>query len=132
MAYIYTPFMKKVLHVTERKRKSNVQHYYKSDDFRAGFKVAKWRMFCHSAWLQISPARFKQVYSDKAVQTPYGSQAGGPNNGRRNSGILRSDNATRQPSGIRSAATTVEGTEMPKEVTVEGKIFPSMKSAADL
>ena len=24
-------------------------------------------MFCHSAWLQISPARFKQVYSDKAV-----------------------------------------------------------------
>ena len=26
----------------------------------------------------------------------------------------------------------LEGTEMPKEVTVEGKIFPSMKSAADL
>ena len=24
-------------------------------------------MFCHSAWLQISPARFKQVYSDKAL-----------------------------------------------------------------
>jgi hypothetical protein len=23
-------------------------------------------MFCHLAWLQISPARFKQVYSDKA------------------------------------------------------------------
>jgi hypothetical protein len=61
MAYIYTPFMKKVLHITERKRKSNVQHYCKSDDFRAGFKVAEWRMFCHSAWLQISPARFKQV-----------------------------------------------------------------------
>jgi len=30
-------------------------------DFRAGFKVAKWGVFCHSAWLQISPARFKQV-----------------------------------------------------------------------
>jgi hypothetical protein len=66
MAYIYTPFMKKVLHITERKRETNVHHYCKSDDFRAGLKVAKWRMFCHSAWLQISPARFKQVYSDKA------------------------------------------------------------------
>ena len=39
--------MKKVLHITERKRKSNVHHYCKSDDFRAGFKVAEWRMFCH-------------------------------------------------------------------------------------
>ena len=67
MAYIYTPFMKKVLHITERKRKSNVHHYCKSDDLRAGFKVAKWEMFCHSAWLQISPARFKQVYSDSAI-----------------------------------------------------------------
>jgi hypothetical protein len=64
MTYVNTPFMKKVLHITERKRKSNVQHYCKSDDFRASFKVAKWRMFCHSAWLQISPARFKQVLSD--------------------------------------------------------------------
>jgi hypothetical protein len=68
MAYIYTPFMKKVLHITKRKRKSNVHHYCKSDDFRAGFKVAKWGTFCHSAWLQISPARFKQVYSDSAGQ----------------------------------------------------------------
>ena len=59
--YIYTSLMKKVLHITQRKRKSNVQHYGKSDDFRAGFEVAKWGRFCHSAWLQISPARFKQV-----------------------------------------------------------------------
>ena len=68
MAYIYTPFMKKVLHITKRKRKSNVHHYCKTDDFRAGFEVAKWGTFCHSAWLQISPARFKQVYSDSALQ----------------------------------------------------------------
>ena len=67
MAYIYTSLMKKVLHITQRKRKSTVHHYGKSDDFRAGFKVAKWGVFCHSAWLQISPARFKQVYSDKAA-----------------------------------------------------------------
>ena len=33
--------------------------------------------------------------SEPIVQTPSGSQVGGPNNGRRNSGILRSDNATR-------------------------------------
>ena len=68
MAHIDTAFMKKVLYITERKRKSNVHHYCKSDDFRAGFEVAKWRVFCHSAWLQISPARFKQVYSDSATQ----------------------------------------------------------------
>jgi len=70
MAYIYTPFMKKVLHITKRKRKSNVHHYCKTDDFRAGFEVAKWGTFCHSAWLQISPARFKQVYSDSALAQP--------------------------------------------------------------
>jgi hypothetical protein len=67
-AYIYTPFIKKVLHITKGKRKSNVQHDCKSNDFRAGFKVAKWRVFCHSAWSQISPARFKQVYSDKTYK----------------------------------------------------------------
>ena len=33
---------------------------------RAGFEVAKWGTFCHSAWLQISPARLQQVYSDSA------------------------------------------------------------------
>ena len=71
-AYIYTPFMKKVLYITERKRKSNVHHYGKSDDFGAGFEVAEWRVFCHSAWLQISPARFKQVYSDSAGQIHMG------------------------------------------------------------
>jgi hypothetical protein len=27
-------------------------------------------MFCHLAWLQISPARFKQVYFDKAGKGP--------------------------------------------------------------
>ena len=66
MTYANAPLIKKVLYITERKREANVRHYCKSDDFRAGSEVAKWRMFCHSAWLQISPARFKQVYSDKA------------------------------------------------------------------
>ena len=61
MAHIYTPFMKKVLHITERKRETNIKHYCKSDDFRAGFEVAEWGVFCNLGWLQISPALFKQV-----------------------------------------------------------------------
>ena len=41
MTYVNAPFMKKVLHIAERKRKSNVHHYCKSDYFRAGFEVAE-------------------------------------------------------------------------------------------
>ena len=40
-------FAQQVLHITERKRKTNVQHDCKSDDLRAGFKVAEWRVFCN-------------------------------------------------------------------------------------
>jgi len=39
------------LHITERKRKSNVHHCCKTNDFRTGFKVAEWRMFCHPKML---------------------------------------------------------------------------------
>ena len=59
--YVNTPFMKKVLHITERKRETDIQHYCKSDDVWTGFKVAKRRLFCHSKMLQSSPARFKLV-----------------------------------------------------------------------
>ena len=69
MTYVNAPFMKKVLYITKRKWKTNIHHYGKSDDFRARLKVAKWRMLCHSAWLQISPARLKQVYSDSTIIT---------------------------------------------------------------
>ena len=62
-------------------RKLNIHHYWKSDDFSAGFKVAKWEPFCHLAWLQISPARFKQVYSDKILLTDTAIR--GPVYGRR-------------------------------------------------
>ena len=61
MANVDTPFMKKVLHITELKRETNVHHYCKSDDFRAYFKVAEWRMFYHLRTLQINPARFNRV-----------------------------------------------------------------------
>ena len=36
----------------------------------ASFEVAEWGVFCHSETLQISPARFKQVYSDSARKRP--------------------------------------------------------------
>jgi len=61
MAYIYTPFMKKVLYITKRKWKSNVHHYCKPDDVRTGFKEVKRRLFCHPKMLQSSPACFKYV-----------------------------------------------------------------------
>ena len=61
MAYIYTPFMKKILHITERKWETDTKYYCKSDDIWTGFKVAKRRLFCHSKMLQSSPARFKLV-----------------------------------------------------------------------
>ena len=45
MAYVNAPFMRKVLHITKLKQKTNVQHECKSGDFRAYFKVAEWRIF---------------------------------------------------------------------------------------
>ena len=48
MAYIYTPFMKKVLHITERKRETNVHHYCKSDDLGALLEIFEGVLCCHS------------------------------------------------------------------------------------
>ena len=59
-AHVDTPFMKKVLYITKRKWKTNIQHDCKSDDFRAGFEVAEWGVFCHSERLQSHPTRLKQ------------------------------------------------------------------------
>jgi hypothetical protein len=66
MTYINTPLMKKVLHITQRKRISDIQHYSQTNDLGTGFEITEWGMFCHQARLQISPARFKQGYSDSA------------------------------------------------------------------
>ena len=61
MTYVNAPFMKKVLHIAKRKWKTNTQHDCKSDDFRAGFEVAEWGVFCHSAWFESIAARIKKV-----------------------------------------------------------------------
>ena len=47
MTYANAPFMKKVFYIAKRKWEPNIQHYCKTDDFRAGFELAKWRVFCH-------------------------------------------------------------------------------------
>ena len=39
MTYINAPFMKKVFHITERKRKTDVQHYCQTDDLGARFEI---------------------------------------------------------------------------------------------
>ena len=41
MAYIYTPLMKKVLHIAERERKPNVQHHSQADNLRARFESSE-------------------------------------------------------------------------------------------
>ena len=101
MAHIYTPFMKKVLNITERKRKSNIHHYCKSDDFRAGFKVAEWRRFCHPAWYKVAltalsklpltvlrPALSRAVRLDTANPARAWRAAAGPRQRHRGRGRL--------------------------------------------
>ncbi len=41
IAYIYASFMQKVFYISERERKSYIQHDCKLDDLRAGFEIAK-------------------------------------------------------------------------------------------
>jgi hypothetical protein len=67
MADFDTTLVQKVFDVAERKRKSNIKHHIQADDLRVGFKVAKWRAFCHPKRLGCCPARLKRVLSDNAV-----------------------------------------------------------------
>ena len=67
MAYIYTPFMKKVLHITERKRETNVHHHRQADNLGAGFEIAEGAAFCHQETLTDRPAWLNQISSDTSV-----------------------------------------------------------------
>ena len=67
MAYIYTPLMKKVLHIPERQRKSDVQHHRQADNLTARFEIAKWVSFGHPARLRNHPARLKSVSFDSTA-----------------------------------------------------------------
>ena len=64
MTYANAPFMKKVLHITKRKRKPDVQHHSQADDLRARFEAPEWGVFCQTARLRNGPARLKLVLSD--------------------------------------------------------------------
>ena len=67
MAHIYATFMKQVLYVSKRKRKSHVHHHGQADNLRAGFEIPKWGAFDHPARLRNRPARLKSVLSDKTL-----------------------------------------------------------------
>ena len=41
IAYIYSTFMKQVLHISQREWKSHIKHNCKLDDLGAGFEIAK-------------------------------------------------------------------------------------------
>ena len=62
MADVDPTLMKKVFYIAKRKWEPHIQHHSQKDDLWAGFKVAEWRVFCHSAWSKISPARLKRFY----------------------------------------------------------------------
>ena len=62
MTYVNAPFMKKVLYITERKRKSNVHHNRQADDFGRRLEVLEWVAFCHSVKLDHRPARLNKVF----------------------------------------------------------------------
>lgn len=51
--------VQQVLDIPERKRKANVQHDRKADDFRAGSKAAKQVRIAHPRMLRVGPARLK-------------------------------------------------------------------------
>ena len=42
---LHTPFLKKVLHITERQREKDIQHYCKSDNVWTVFKEMKSKVF---------------------------------------------------------------------------------------
>ena len=43
--YLHPPFMKKVLHITERQRETDMQQYFKLDNVWTVFKVVKSKVF---------------------------------------------------------------------------------------
>jgi hypothetical protein len=68
MADFDTTLVQQVFDVAKRKRKSNIKHRNQADDLRAGFKVAKWRAFCHPKRLGWCPARLNKFSSDRRKQ----------------------------------------------------------------
>ena len=68
MTNINAPFMKKVFNIAKRKGKPDVHHYRKADDFRRGFEIAKWVLFCHARRLVDEQIPIKQFSSDSTAE----------------------------------------------------------------
>ena len=67
MANINATLMQQILHISKRKRKPEVHHHRKADDFGRRLEVAKWAAFCHPPKLRGCPARLNQFCSDSAT-----------------------------------------------------------------
>jgi hypothetical protein len=59
VAYIYTTFVKEILDIAQRERKSDVQHDHQADDFGAGFEALEGGALGHPERLRKPPARLK-------------------------------------------------------------------------
>jgi hypothetical protein len=68
VTHVNASFVQKVLYTPEGKRKPDIHHHRKTDDFWAGFEVAKRRAFCHEQKLIRRPALHNRVSSDTASQ----------------------------------------------------------------
>jgi hypothetical protein len=66
MADVDAAFVQKILHISKRKRKTNVHHNSQADDLGTGFEITKGGTFCHPATLIAHPARLNKFSSDSA------------------------------------------------------------------
>jgi hypothetical protein len=61
-------FVQHILHITMRKRETNVHHHGQAYDLRARLEVTKGGTFCHPERLCGRPARIKKISSDSAFK----------------------------------------------------------------
>ena len=59
--------LENAIDISERIRKTDVQHHRLADGLWTGFEIAKWVVFCHSKMLLRHPARSNLVLSDIAI-----------------------------------------------------------------
>lgn len=62
VAHVDLAFMQKVLDISKRERKPDIQHHRWADDFRRCFEITEWTVSSHPKWLADRPARLKSVF----------------------------------------------------------------------
>jgi len=58
IADIDTAFVQQIFHISQQKRKSDVQHHRQADGLGTEFEIAKRAVICHSKMRLRHPARF--------------------------------------------------------------------------